>query len=107
MLKEGQNHEYMKIVQGFANFNSLICTIPWIGSAFAYAPRNEGAESLFKFARERVAERLPFGKARSDVFTHLLAEDRVSKKKYDRDELVRESFMLTIAGSDTTSSSLA
>jgi cytochrome P450 len=37
----------------------------------------------------------------------LLREDRVTKKKYNNMELVHESLMLAIGGSDTTSSSLA
>jgi len=73
----------------------------------AWLPKDKDAEGLFKFAKERVRKRLPEGRSRTDVFSHLLVEDRVTKKKYSNLELILESLMLTIGGSDTTSSSLA
>ncbi|KAF2802071.1 cytochrome P450 [Mytilinidion resinicola] len=107
MLKHGKEHDYMTIVQGFAVFGGMISTIPWIATTFAYIPRNKAAEGLFTFAKERVKERLPLGQTVKDVFSYLLVEDRVTKKKYSEPELVVESLMLSIGGSDTTSSSLA
>jgi cytochrome P450 len=125
MLKHGKEHDYMTIIQGFAVFGGMLSTIPWIATLFAYIPRNKAAEGLFTFAKERVKERLPLGQSVKDVFSYLLAEDRVTKKKYTEPDLVVESLMLSIggewtkndgmyllgfltsAGSDTTSSSLA
>jgi cytochrome P450 family 628 len=52
------------------------------------------AEGLFRFARERVKERLPLGQSVKDVFSYLLVEDRVSKK-YTEPELVVKSLMLS------------
>ncbi|KAI9743076.1 MAG: hypothetical protein M1818_003371 [Claussenomyces sp. TS43310] len=109
MLKNGKEHDYMTIVQGFAKFGALISTIPWCSSLFAWLPKSEAAEGLFTFATERVKERLPLGDSPPDVFSTLLAEDRVTKKRYIEPELVLESLMLSIGvmiGSDTTSSSL-
>jgi len=71
-----------------------VSTIPWIGTIFAYLPRHEMAEGLFRFARERVKERLPLGQSVKDVFSYLLVEDRVSKK-YTEPELVVKSLMLS------------
>ncbi|OCK75223.1 cytochrome P450, partial [Lepidopterella palustris CBS 459.81] len=107
MLKSGTQNNAMTIVQGFAQFNALICTIPWCATLFAWLPKAKLAEDLFTFAKERVKERLPLGKSRADIFTHLLAEDRVSKKKYNNLELILETFLTVLIGSDTTSSSLA
>jgi len=107
MLNTGTQNDAMTIVQGFAQFNAQVCTIPWCSTLFAWLPKDPKAEGLFTFAKERVKERLPLGTSRDDVFTHLLREDRVSKKKYNELELILESLMLTIGGSDTTSSSLA
>ena len=107
MLKNGKQHDYMTIVQGFAKFNALVCTIPWCSTLFAWMPKTKSAEGLFTFARERVAERLPLGKGPPDIFSTLLVEDRVSRRKYNDLELILESLMLSIGGSDTTSSSLA
>lgn len=40
----------MTIVQGFAKFNALICTIPWCTSLFAWLPQAEGADFDIEFA---------------------------------------------------------
>ena len=61
MLEDGKSHDYMKIVQGYAHTNALICTIPWIASLFPWLPKLEAVEKLYRFARERVAVRLPLG----------------------------------------------
>ncbi|KAF2802338.1 cytochrome P450 [Mytilinidion resinicola] len=107
MINTGTANDAMNVVQGFTRFNSLVCTIPWCSTLFAWFPKDPKAEGLFTFAKERVKQRLPLGTTRDDIFTHLLREDRVSKKKYSDLELILESLMLTIGGSDTTSSSLA
>jgi cytochrome P450 len=107
MLKHGKEHYYMTIVQGFAKFNALNCTIPWCGTMFAWLPRDKSAEALFTFAKDRVAERLPLGTIIPDIFSSLLVSDRSTKKKYSEKYLILESLMLSIGGSDTTSSSLA
>jgi hypothetical protein len=98
MLKNGKEHDYMTDVQGFAVFGGMVSTIPWIATIFAYLPRREMAGGLFRFARESVKERLPLGQSVKDVFSYLLVEGRVSKKKYTEPELVVESLMLSIGG---------
>lgn len=98
MLKKGKAHDFMTIVQGFAKANALTCTIPWFGALFAWIPKAPSVTALFKFAHERVAERLPLGCEPTDVFSQLLVEDKVTKRSYNKKELVHESFMLTIAG---------
>ncbi|OCK85373.1 cytochrome P450 [Lepidopterella palustris CBS 459.81] len=107
MLEDGKTHDYMKIVQGYAVANALICTIPWIASIFPWLPKLEAVESLYRFARKRVIDRLPFGEKPTDVFSYLLREDRVTKQKYTQKQLDVECVALIIGGSDTTSSSLA
>jgi len=98
MLKNGKEHDYMTIVQGFAIFNALVCSIPWCGSIFAWLPRDKSAEGLFTFAKDRVKERLPLGKSVDDIFSYLLNPDRVTKKSYTERHLILESLMLTIGG---------
>jgi hypothetical protein len=39
MLEDGKSHVHMKIVQGYAHTNSLVCTIPWIASIFPWLPK--------------------------------------------------------------------
>lgn len=102
MLKNGKEHDYMTIVQGFAIFGGMISTIPWIATIFAWLPKHKDAEGLFTFARERVKERLPHGQNVEDIFSNLLVEDRVTKKKYTEPELVVESLMLSIGGEYST-----
>lgn len=98
MLKEGKTHDYMRIVQGFAKFNALICSNPWCATLFAWLPKSPAAEALFTFAKDRVKERMPLGQAPTDIFSKLLEDDRVSKKKHDDLELILESLMLSIGG---------
>ena len=100
MLKHGKEHDYMTIIQGFAVFGGMVSTIPWIGTIFAWIPRHKMAENLFTFAKERVKERLPLGESVKDIFSYLLVEDRVTKKKYTEPELVVESLMLSIGGEE-------
>ncbi|OCK79910.1 cytochrome P450 [Lepidopterella palustris CBS 459.81] len=107
MLQGGASSDYMRIVQGFANFNSLICTIPWCSTVFAYLPKAKGAEALFRFAAEQVKSRLPLGTSRKDAFSYLLGEDRVTRRSYNKQQIVLEALNLIIGGSDTTSSTLA
>lgn len=107
MIKEGKKHDFMVLVQGYAMFNTLICTIPWCGTIFSWLPKSEAAEGLFSFAKQRVQSRLPLGQSRTDVFSHFLNEDRITKKKYTEKELELEAINLTLGGADTTSSSLA
>ncbi|KAJ9653589.1 hypothetical protein H2198_007253 [Neophaeococcomyces mojaviensis] len=51
--------------------------------------------------------RLPLGKTPTDIFSYLLKEDRVTKRKYTQKEPNIECVALVIGGSDTTSSTLA
>jgi hypothetical protein len=39
MLEDGKSHVHMKIVQGYAHTNALVCTIPWIASIFPWLPK--------------------------------------------------------------------
>jgi len=98
MLTDGKTHDYMKIVQGYAHTNALICTIPWIAAIFPYLPKPKAVEGLYQFARDRVSERLPRGTDAPDIFSHLLQEDRVTKNKYSRKELDVECVALVIGG---------
>jgi hypothetical protein len=103
MLKDGKSHDYMKIVQGYAHTNALICTIPWIASIFPWLPKLEAVEKLYRFARERVMVRLPLGQTPTDIFSYLLREDRVSKRKYTQKELDIECVALVIGGTSISS----
>lgn len=107
MLEDGEAHDYMKIVQGYARTNALICQIPWCAAIFPYFPKVEAVEALYRFSRERVMARLPFGKKPLDVFSYFLGEDRVTKRKFSEKQLGAECASLIIGGSDTTSSTLA
>jgi len=98
MLTDGKTHDYMKIVQGYAHMNGLICSIPWIAAVFPYLPKPKAFERLYQFARDRVSERLPLGTGPSDIFSHFLREDRVTKKKYKRKDLDVECVSLIIGG---------
>jgi hypothetical protein len=82
MLENGKSHDYMKIVQGYAHANVLICTIPWIAFIFPWLSKLEVVEKLYRFARERVMVRLPLGQTPTDIFSYLLGENRVPKRKY-------------------------
>jgi cytochrome P450 len=107
MLEDGKAHDYMKIVQGYAQTNALICQIPWVAAIFPYLPKVEAVEALYRFSRERVMARLPFGRKPPDVFSYFLDEDRVTKQKFSQKQLGAECASLIIGGSDTTSSTLA
>lgn len=107
MLEDGKTHDYMRIVQGYAHTNALICQIPWVAAIFPYLPKVEAVEALYRFSRERVMARLPFGRDPPDVFSYFLGEDRVTKQKFTEKQLGAECASLIIGGSDTTSSSLA
>jgi len=98
MLENGESHDYMKIVQNFAQASALIGTIPWIVSFFPWLPKLEGVEKLFRFTKERVTARIPLGDIPTDIFSYLLREDRVTKRKYTQMELNRECVSLVIGG---------
>ena len=100
MLKEGSSHDYMRIVQGFAYFNALVCTIPWSGSLFAWFPKNQDAQGLFDFTGDRTRKRLSFSQSKKDIFAHFLVPDRVTKKKLNNIELELEAFEVIIGGMD-------
>jgi hypothetical protein len=102
MLEDGKSHDHMKIVQGYAHTNALVCTIPWIASISPWLPKLEAVENLYRFAGERVAVRLPLGSTPTDIFSYLLREDRVTKRKYTQKELNIECVTLVIGGSITS-----
>jgi hypothetical protein len=88
----------MKIVQGYAHTNALICAIPWIASIFPWLPKPGVVEKPYRLVRERVMVGLPLGQTLTDIFSYLLREDRVSKRKYTQRELDIECVALVIRG---------
>jgi hypothetical protein len=98
MLEDGKSHDYMQLVQGFSHQNALVCTIPWCTSIFSWLPPLEAMNKLFLFAAKQVAARLPHGQTPTDIFSHLLKEDRMTKRKYTTRELNIECVALVIGG---------
>jgi hypothetical protein len=53
LLEENSGiHDYMRIMQGFAKFNAIICTTQWCATIFSWLPKAETAPALFTFARD-------------------------------------------------------
>ncbi|KAL7270771.1 hypothetical protein RUND412_006509 [Rhizina undulata] len=68
----------------------------------------EGQKRLYKFARQKAQERVAMKGDRKDFFHYLInAKNPEGENPYSMDELMAESRLLMVAGSDTTATTIA
>jgi hypothetical protein len=98
MVRSGEIHDFMRIVQGFMRFMAMVSTIPWSSALFGLLPKNKDSNMLYDFSVENLNKRMAKGQSRKDVFSYLLAEDKETKIKYNRKELIYESRLVIVGG---------
>ncbi|KAH8101537.1 cytochrome P450 [Cristinia sonorae] len=102
LMRDGDVHDFMRMMQAGTKDSVLTETIPW----FSYhAPTNLSA--LVDAATLRATERIMKGTTRKDLFHYLNNDDGALELSPPLSAVIPEGALVTIAGSDTTSATLS
>jgi cytochrome P450 len=105
MVKTGTTHHFMITVHKFMTAVSLLSAIPWLSSLANILPTGTAVKDLEKYSRDCFLNRKEKGSSRKDLFYYLLGEDQGGSQLTEL-ELVLDSRLAIVGGSDTTSIAL-
>jgi cytochrome P450 len=109
MLKKGEHHWAIKIMLESVKPVGVLAHAPWLMNMLKPIPFMQGEVKRFeKFSEDAVEERKKIEPAEPDVMSHILAAEPIySDPKLESLLLTGDSKLVIIAGSDTTSTTLA
>lgn len=111
MLDAGEKHFFMQTLEEAMQALFPFSELPWLRIIFARClPIPARLKRFEKQNIERFERRLAQGSSRRDIFTYLLGEEKDEGGqtiKFTRMELIADTGLVVVAGSDTTSSLLS
>ncbi|KAH8917937.1 cytochrome P450 [Atractiella rhizophila] len=99
-------------ITAFVRLAVVLGNTPWVGALAKMTPISPNAIAFIKYCNDKFRERLADAKgtARKDIFAHLVADlenpNFSGNRKKRLGQLDSDSLLLTIAGADTTSTTL-
>ncbi|KAF8253206.1 cytochrome P450 [Wilcoxina mikolae CBS 423.85] len=108
--QDGEDGSLMEFLRSYLRAVTTIGSLRNLCDMMSILPSGlKSAKSIHfqKKSIEMLEHRKRMGKSRADVFTHLLAEDTETGTTFSDAELASNSRLLIVAGSDTTSTTIA
>ncbi|KZP24238.1 cytochrome P450 [Athelia psychrophila] len=107
MLREGDKDGIWRALDSATMLSTVMGHSPWMGKYYKYFPVGAERKRFRKFAVSRAQLRMKQGSMTKDVFHHFLNESGTDAHPPSVVEVVSDSGLVIIAGSDTTSTVLS
>jgi len=107
MLETSKKHFFVETLEKFMQVLIPLQELAWLRQLIRrVVPLPKQLKIFEEQNTERFERRLAQGSSRRDIFTYLLGEDNPDVVKLSRTELIADTGLIVVAGSDTTSSLL-
>ncbi|KZP23056.1 cytochrome P450 [Athelia psychrophila] len=103
MLREGDKDGIWRALDGSSMLTTAMGHSPWFGQYYKYVPLGTEKTKFREFAINRAQIRMKQGSMTKDVFHHFLNENGTDAHPPSLIEVISDSALLIVAGSDTTS----
>ncbi|KAL4893331.1 cytochrome P450 [Aspergillus ambiguus] len=108
MLDEAGDQYTLSLLKMMQTAIGIISSAPWLFMMFQKLPLvNLKRLEWLRWCAAQVRSRQKMGKSRQDLFSYILGDEGGSNLQISNDDLMFDSELAIIAGSDTTSSTLA
>ncbi|KAF7948150.1 uncharacterized protein EAE97_003561 [Botrytis byssoidea] len=107
-LQDGTgDNSYMSYVHKYMSFAVIIASLRNLAQLLTYMPETSDIRMFREKGERMLMERQEHGSAYRDIFSYLLSADPNGGEEFTQKELNSNANLIIIAGSDTTSSTLA
>ncbi|KZP29270.1 cytochrome P450 [Athelia psychrophila] len=107
MLRDGDKDGIWRALDGSTTITTAMGHSPWLGQYYKYFPVGAEKTRFREFAIGRAQIRMKQGSMTKDVFHHFLNENGTDAHPPSLTEVVSDSGLVIVAGSDTTSTVLS
>ncbi|TGO42003.1 hypothetical protein BHYA_0013g00060 [Botrytis hyacinthi] len=101
------DNSYMSYVHKYMSFAVMIASLRNLAQLLTYMPETSDIRMFREKGERMLMERQERGSTYRDIFSYLLSADPYGGEKFTQKELNSNANLIIIAGSDTTSSTLA
>ncbi|RYP67974.1 hypothetical protein DL769_005621 [Monosporascus sp. CRB-8-3] len=109
MLQRGEKHPFMTTLHGSMKAIGLFSHLDWLFPIVKATPiLNREDKAFWRFLKDQTEKRIKVKPETPDVFSFLLDDynARPNRTRQDRLNLYGDAYLITVAGSDTTSAAL-